>query len=177
MNGKVFLRPVQEEDMPLILQWWNDPDNYGATGLEHGMSLEAALARFHARPSAEPYEEWFAVCVEDLSTPIGIIIVAPRYPREDLVSIGSMIIDKDHRRRGLGRQAIAEVEEWAGAKYPGLTLSLGVLEPFPEAGSFWEACGYTLAETVDTNYMYQGRKQRAFKFRKRLNDKNHPMLA
>lgn len=170
MSRKVILRPVREEDMPVILQWWNDPDNYGATGLEHGMSLESALMKFRARPSAEPFEEWFAICLEGIEMPIGIIIIAPRHPQENLVSIGSIVIDKKHRRQGFGRQAIEELEKWVKANYPGLTLNLGVLESFPEAKSFWEACGYVLVETVDTDYVYQGRKQRAFKFTKKLNE-------
>ena len=156
--------------MPVIHQWWNDSDNFGATGIEHGMSLETALSRFQARPSAEPFEEWFAVCVEGIKTPIGIIIIAPKHPREDLVSIGSIIIDKKYRRQGFGRQAIAKMEGWVNTHYPGLTLSLGVLESFPEVKSFWEACGYTLTKVVETDYVYQGRKQRAFKFEKRLDE-------
>lgn len=120
MSRKVVLRSVQEEDIPVILQF-------------------------------------------------GIMIIAPRHPQENLVSIGSIIIDKKHRRQGFGRQAVEELEKWVKANFPGLTLSLGVLESFPEAKSFWEACEYVLAEMVDTDYVYQGRKQRAFKFRKRLN--------
>jgi RimJ/RimL family protein N-acetyltransferase len=168
MNEKVVLRPVREEDMPIILQWWNDPDNFGATGLEQGISLEAALRKFRARPSTEPFEEWFAICSEESDEPLGILIVAPGHPQEDLLSIGSLIVDKRYRRRGIGRQAVEEMETWARERYLELTLSLGVFESFPGARSFWEACGYVYTETVDTDYVYRGRKQRAFRFRKRL---------
>ncbi len=84
------------------------------------------------------------------------------------MSIGSIIIDKQYRRRGLGRQAIQQLEGWVAANYPGTILSLGVFEAFPEAKEFWIACGYTLTETVQTDYEYQGRKQRAFKFEKEI---------
>ncbi|MFQ5341418.1 MAG: GNAT family N-acetyltransferase [Anaerolineae bacterium] len=99
MNGNVYLRSIREEDMPVIHQWWNDPDNFGATGLEHGISYDEALLLFQARPAAEPYEEWFAVCVEGIEGPVGIIVIAPRHPKENLVSIGSIIIDKQYRER------------------------------------------------------------------------------
>lgn len=154
--------------MVVVHGWWNDPDNFGATGLENGISFEEALSWFHARPAAEPYEEWFAVCVEDVEEPAGIIVIAPGHPQENLVSIGSIIIDKEHRQRGLGRQTIQELEAWVAENYPGTALSLGVFEAFPEAKAFWEACGYTLVKAVETDYEYRGRKQRAFKFEKKI---------
>ncbi len=163
--------------MPVVHRWWNDPDNFGATGLEHSISFEEALAWFHARPAAEPYEEWFAICVEGVEEPVGIIVIAPGHPQENLVSIGSIIIDKKYRRRGFGRQAIQELEAWVAEHYPGMTLSLGVFEAFPEAKEFWIACGYTLTETVETGYEYQGRKQRAFKFEKILHNVTNFSLA
>lgn len=167
-GGKVFLRPVREEDMPVIHRWWDDPDNFGATGLEQGISLEAALEKFWTRPPDRPFEEWFAVCLEGEETPVGMIILAPHYPQEDLVSIGSIIIDKGCRRQGLGRQAVGEMERWVGAHYPGLIVRLGALESFPASRLFWEACGYVLTGTVETSYVYRGRRQRAFRFEKRL---------
>lgn len=149
--------------MSVVHRWWNDVDNFGATGLEHNISFEEALSWFHAWPAAEPYVEWFAVCAKGVEEPVGIIVVAPGHPQENLVSIGSIIIDKQYRRHGFGRQAIQYLERWVAENYPGMRLSLGVFDAFPEAKEFWIACGYKLVKTVETDYEYQGRKQSAFK--------------
>jgi RimJ/RimL family protein N-acetyltransferase len=168
MSKDVYLRPVREADMPAIHRWWNDPENFGATGLEHGISFEQAVSRFNARPSATPYEEWFAICRVGREEPIGIAIVAPHHPEQGLLSIGSLIVARAFRRQGVGRRAVESLEEWAQEHYPGLTLSLGVFRRFPGAVRFWEACGFRIVRQVVTNYEFEGQRQMALKFEKEI---------
>lgn len=67
---EVYLRPVKKEDIKYIHQWWNNPDNFGATNIENGISIETVLSRFEKRHFSEPYEEWFSICVKNVDRPV-----------------------------------------------------------------------------------------------------------
>lgn len=166
--GKVYLRNVQKKDITYIKNWWNDPDNFGATGIKESISYEEVLFKFNNRYNTDPYEEWFAICLRNVDQPIGIIIIAPNHPKDNMISIGSIIIDKNYRRNGYALEAMRKLEERLKINYSGLTLSLGVFEDFKIAKSFWDACGFEMFEKIETDYIYQGKKQNAYKYRKKL---------
>ncbi len=166
-DERIYLRTAQETDVQHIYRWWNDPRNFPATGLENQISLEKVLCRLKNSLSSGS-EIWFAICSKRQHNPLGLIIAAPEYPEKDLLSIGSIIIDRKYKGRGIGKKAVARFEKWARQNYPNLTLSLGVLENFPGAKSFWESCGFTHIDTVETQYYHNGKKQRAFRFKKKL---------
>ena len=98
--GKVYLRNVQEKDITYINNWWNDLDNFGATGIKESISYEEVLSKFNNCYDTDSYEEWFAICLRNVDQPVGIIIIATDHPKDNIISIGSVIIDKNYRRNG-----------------------------------------------------------------------------
>jgi RimJ/RimL family protein N-acetyltransferase len=165
--SNVKLSDIEETDIKYVHRWWNEKENFGATGIENKVSYSEVLSKFNKRTS-EPHEKWFAICLEEVNQPIGIIIVALNHPKEKIISIGSIIVDRKYRRNGYALTAIKELEKWAKNNYSGYTLSLGVFEKFEIAKSFWEACGFEMVRTVETDYIYNGKKQKAYKYIKEL---------
>jgi len=103
--SKVFLRKVKESDISYIHKWWNEQDNFGATGIKEGISYDDVLLKYKKRNTSVPEEKWFIICLKDVDEPAGIIIIAPDYPEDGLVSIGSIIIDNKYKGKGYGRRA------------------------------------------------------------------------
>lgn len=60
--NEVYLRPVNEEDIRYIHKWWNDFDNFGATGIEKKISFETILSRYKNR-SAFGHGFCHATCI------------------------------------------------------------------------------------------------------------------
>lgn len=166
LDAGVFIRAVEERDLPILHRWWNNLLNVSATGLPGGISLHEVHRQYRARPTGCPYEEWIAICVGGRDEPVGVIVVAPHHPEGRLVSIGSIIVDGAWRRRGIGRAAVRAVERWAAERFPGLTLRLGAFEAFPEDIAFCSACAYIAAGIFESDYRYRGQKQRVHRFEK-----------
>ena len=145
--GKVFLRPVREADLGLVLGWWNDPQHLHCLGRETPLTLAELRERFRARPSATPHEDWFAVCLPEADRPVGVVVLLPRSPQPELLALVALVIDPAERRKGLGRQTLAQVGAWTAAQYPGVKPGLRLPAEAQTVRAFFEACGYQSSPT------------------------------
>ena len=68
-----------------------------------------------------------------------------------LAEIEVLVVDKQHRRRGVGQRLMAQAEDWARSQgYEGMRVRANVLRP--EANEFYPALGY---ENYMTSRVYR----------------------
>ncbi len=65
---------------------------------------------------------------------------------EPIAEIGGLVVDQNHRRRGIGRKLIQAAERWARSKgYSKVVVRSNVVRP--EAHEFYPSVGYQLSKT------------------------------
>ncbi len=85
---------------------------------------------------------WFAQSRGANGQMLGTVTLGERgVPERSQPSIHWLLVDPDHRRRGIGRLLVSAVEEtcWQAGRP---TLTLETLKSWTEAMAFYEALGY-----------------------------------
>lgn len=85
---------------------------------------------------------------EDDGRPIGWIhmLVAEFVDSGAFVVIGGLVVDRDHRKQGIGRRLLAQAEEWAVQNGCSI-VRLWSSTPRTDAHAFYERAGYTKIKT------------------------------
>jgi len=138
IRGKrVLLRPVEEEDYPLIQAWQNDPEVWWYMDYERPFSLRD-IAEDEERARAEGHS--FVIEVE--GRPIGRIGLNQFRRRDRICSLYMFIGDPTARRRGFGRDAVCALLSYAFDRLDLHQVELWTLAVNEGALRMYEACGF-----------------------------------
>jgi GNAT superfamily N-acetyltransferase len=115
------------------------------TELGHNVPQSAVATRLPRILSRQ--DEQFLVADLD-GRPVGCVhtAIAEYIEAEAFVVIGGLVVDKNHRRKGIGRRLMAEAEEWA-RKRGCSVVRLWSSSVRAEAHRFYQALGYTNIKT------------------------------
>ena len=100
------------------------------------------LSRVLSRP-----DQQFLVADRD-GTPVGWIhmLIAEYVEAEAFVVIGGLVVDRDHRKQGIGRRLLAHAESWAAQRGCSVVRLSSTVQRL-EAHAFYERAGYTKIKT------------------------------
>ena len=74
------------------------------------------------------------------------MVITEYVEAEAFVVIGGLVVDREYRKRGIGRRLLARAEEWA-AQQACSVVRLTSNEKRIEAHAFYERAGYTNLKT------------------------------
>jgi predicted N-acetyltransferase YhbS len=125
----------------------SDAEAIAALAKQLGYTAEASrvsdrLSRVLTRP-----DQQFLVADRG-GTPVGWIhmLIAEYVEAEAFVVIGGLVVDRDHRRQGIGRRLLTHAEEWA-AQHGCSVVRLSSTVQRIEAHTFYEGAGYIKIKT------------------------------
>lgn len=154
LNGaRVFLRPLEREDLPTLLRWINDPETRMLTGETTPMSRAGGEAYFE-RIQKDESRVWLVVVERETGNVIGeagLLRIFHPWRTADLTMI---VGEPSARGKGYGREAILLLMEYAFGALALHRLSIGVVGFNEKALRFYESVGFRREGIQRDGYFY-----------------------
>lgn len=135
----LYLRPLIREDIPFILQWYNDNQTRLKTGDTRPINLTDAEKIVDRK---EDNRLWFAIVRKSDETIIGeagLLRMVPEWGTTDLTLI---IPDTANHRKGYGTEAINLLMTYAFGNLNYNRIAIGVVGFNDDALKFYEKVGF-----------------------------------
>jgi RimJ/RimL family protein N-acetyltransferase len=140
---RVTLRPVEEHDYPFIQAWQNDPEVWWWMDYERPFSLaDIGESERRARSEGHPF------VIEADGRPVGRIGLNAFRRRDRICSLYVFVGDAGARGRGVGRDAIMTLLDYAFDRLDLHQVELWSLTGNERAIRAYESCGFVLDATL-----------------------------
>ncbi len=158
VGRRVCLRPVEPDDLPVILQIANDPELRAMTGGVQPMS-RACAEEWLSDIRRDPTRRWFAIVLREDGRVIGeagLLRIFHEWRGADMTVI---IADKALWGKGLGTEAANLIIEHAFGSMSLHRLAIGVAAANPRAIRFWQSLGFQREGVLRDGCFCDGRFQ------------------
>jgi diamine N-acetyltransferase len=141
VGERLYLRPVEREDLALIREWANDPELRRLTGEVRPMTLADAEA-FFAKVNEDDDRVWFIVALKENDAPIGEAGLLRMFPAWRTTDLSIIIGEKDARGKGYGSEATELLLDYAFGYLNFHRVAVGVVGFNDAALRFYEKIGF-----------------------------------
>jgi RimJ/RimL family protein N-acetyltransferase len=157
LNGeRLYLRPLEWEDLPLLRRWANDPEVRGITGETTPMS-EAGVEEFYERVRADRDRVWFMIVLKENDRPIGECGLLRMFPAWRTTDLSIIIGEKAAWGQGYGTEAIRLLLDYAFGALNFHRVAIGVVGFNDQALRFYEKIGFRREGVQRDGYFYNHR--------------------
>lgn len=139
---KVKFADISESDVPVLLNWYNDYDEgMFATGVDKKLDVKEMNVKYLENAiSSYGFFDWI---LDGNQQKIGIIKGSFRYSEKDSIWINSLLIDKEHRRKGYGRAVVEELIKYAKSQFGFQRVYVSIIEDNKNGIFFWKGIGFS----------------------------------
>ncbi len=155
-SDRLYLRPVEPEDLPAVMRWVNNPEVRGMIGEVRPTSRHDA-EEWLKRVQEDRDRAWFVVVVKETGRVIGeagLLRIFPAWRQTDMTVI---IGDKEYWGQGYGTEAGRLVLDYAFGNLNMHRVSIGVVGWHEQALRFWEKLGFRREGVQREAYYYNHR--------------------
>ncbi|MBN1262709.1 MAG: GNAT family N-acetyltransferase [Anaerolineae bacterium] len=156
IGEKIYLRPLQRDDLPAIRRWANDPEIRRLTGEATPMN-EAAAEAFLARTHEEENRVWFMVIVKATGSAIGETGLLRMFPAWRTTDLSIIIGERDAWGHGYGAETAHLMLDYAFGYLNVHRVSIGVVGFNERALRFYERLGFRREGIQRDGYFYNHR--------------------
>lgn len=129
------IRQANEADIPALASLMVE--------LGYATTVEDMRQRYAALAKHTDYSTWVAVCDEQVIGMIGLIRQLYYEKNGTYIRIGALVINKNFRKKGIGKLLMQKAEEWAIETGAGqLLLNSGNREERKDAHAFYQHLGF-----------------------------------
>ena len=153
---RVYLRPLEKDDLGLLRQWANDPEIRGLTG-EVWPTGPASMEEFWQKTQTDSSRVWFAIVVKEGSRLIGECGLLRMFPPWRTTDLSLILGDKAARRQGYGTEAIRLLLDYAFGHLNFHRVAIGVVGSNAGALRFYEQAGFKPEGVQREGYYYRHR--------------------
>lgn len=154
LEGKrVYLRPVEKEDLPYIQKWTNDSEIRRLTGEVIPMSQTNA-EEFFEKVNKDSDRVWFVVVLKENDRVIGEAGLLRIFHAWRTTDISIIIGERDIWGKGYGTEAILLLLAYAFGCLNFHRVAIGVVEFNEKAIHFWEKIGFKKEGIQRDGYYY-----------------------
>lgn len=139
---RVYLRPIELEDLTLICKWANDPEIRRLTGAVSPLS-QAAAEDFLERVRSDEQRVWFVVVLKENERAIGEAGLLRMFHAWRTTDVSLIIGEQDAWGKGYGSEAILLLLDYAFGYLGFHRVSVGVVGFNERAIRFYEKVGFT----------------------------------
>ena len=164
---KIFLRPLKLADAPWILKWENNTANWLVSGTEKPYSMEEIRTFIRdAKNVRENRQLRMMVCFESANEPIGTVDLFEINFEHKRAEVGILIAETEHRKRGLGLEALLRLEEYAKANFDIVNFFCGIQSNNASSIRLFEKAGYQRIGTRKNWYEFGEKKLDEFLYQR-----------
>ena len=153
---KVYLRPIEEVDVPLLHQWANDPEIRGLTG-EVRPSTYTATIEFYQRVQKSDDRIWLAIVSRETNQVIGETGLLRMFPAWRTTDWSLIIGEKSARGKGCGMEVAKLMLDYAFGHQNFHRVSIGVVGFNTSALKFYARIGFQ-REGIQRDGFYHGHR-------------------
>ncbi len=153
IGERVYLRPLEREDLSLIRKWANDPEIRALTGEVAPMS-QAAAEEWFERVRADRERVWFIVALKKTGRAIGEAGLLRMFPAWRTTDLSIIIGEKDAWGKGYGSEAIRLLMDYAFGALNFHRVAVGVVGFNERALRFYEKAGFKREGIQRDGYYY-----------------------
>ncbi|HUV90271.1 MAG TPA: GNAT family protein [Anaerolineae bacterium] len=150
---RLYLRPIEAEDLPFIRQWANDPEVRRLTGEALPMS-KAGADEFLERVRQDKERVWFVVVLKENDRVIGEAGLLRMFHPWRNTDLSIIIGDKGAWGKGYGTEAILLLLDYAFGYLGFHRVSVGVVGFNERALRFYEKVGFKREGLQRDGYYY-----------------------
>lgn len=141
VGERIYLRPLEREDLPHIQKWANDPEIRRLTGEATPMSQPGAEA-FLERVRNDRDRVWFMIALREDDTAIGEAGLLRMFPAWRTTDLTLIIGEVDAWEKGYGTEAILLLLDYAFGSQSFHRVAVGVVGFNERAIRFYEKVGF-----------------------------------
>jgi diamine N-acetyltransferase len=153
---KIYLRPIEPDDLPWFYMWANDPETRGLTGEIRPSDYTATQANYE-KIQKETDRVWLAVVVRETDQVIGETGLLRMYPAWRTTDWSLIIGEKTARGKGYGTEAARLMLDYAFGYQNFHRVAIGVVGFNIEALRFYERLGFQREGIQQDGYYYNHR--------------------
>jgi diamine N-acetyltransferase len=153
---RIYLRPLEPEDLDHIRRWANDPEVRRLTGEVRPMSRADADA-FYERVKEDQDRVWFVVVLKDGDVPIGEAGLLRMFPAWRTTDLSIVLGEKKYWGQGFGSEAIRLLLDYAFGCLSFHRVAIGVVGFNERAIHFYEKIGFKQEGLQRDGYFYDHR--------------------
>ena len=150
---RLYLRPIEAEDLPFIRRWANDPEVRRLTGEALPMS-KAGADEFLERVRQDKERVWFVVVLKENDRVIGEAGLLRMFHPWRNTDLSIIIGDKEAWGKGYGTEAILLLLDYAFGYLGFHRVSVGVVGFNERALRFYEKVGFKREGLQRDGYYY-----------------------
>jgi len=149
----VYLRPLEKSDLPQLQVWMNDPQLRGLIG-ETMPSSQAGIEAYFERIQKDSSRVWFAVVEKATQRLIGECGLLRMFYAWRTTDLSIMLCDPAARGKGLGREVMHLLLDYAFGYLNFHRVSIGVVGSNIHALNFYEKVGFRREGVQRDGYFY-----------------------
>ena len=150
---RVYLRPLEREDLPSIQTWANDPEVRRLTGEVRPMS-QIGAGEFLERVRDDRDRVWFVVALREDDRIVGEAGLLRMFPAWRTTDFSLIIGDREAWDRGYGTEAILLLLDYAFGALNFHRVSVGVVGFNQRALRFYRKVGFKQEGIQRDGYFY-----------------------
>ena len=140
---RIYFRPIEVEDAPLLQRWVNDPRVWSTMGMRGPINAAYERQWIEGRkPTADDY--MFGIVVKQTHQLVGACGLHRVCPINRKATLGIMIGEVDQQNQGYGREAVRLVLRFAFEELNLHRVELAVFDHNPRAIRVYERAGFEL---------------------------------
>jgi diamine N-acetyltransferase len=155
-GDKIFLRPVEPEDVNLLHQWANDPEIRGLTGEVRPSTLSATL-EYYERIQKSEDRIWLAIVSRETNQVIGETGLLRMFSAWRTTDWSIIIGDKSARGKGFGIEVAKLMLDYTFGFHNFHRVSIGVVGFNTKALNFYERIGFKREGVQRDGYYFDHR--------------------
>ena len=153
IGDRVYLRPVERDDLPHIRTWANDPEIRRLTGEVTPMT-SAEAERFFDKTQNDEDRIWFVIVLKENDALIGEAGLLRMFPAWRTTDLSINIGEKDAWGKGYGTEAIRLLLDYAFGYLNFHRVAIGVVGFNERALRFYEKIGFKQEGIQRDGYFY-----------------------
>lgn len=158
-SSRVYLRPVEKEDLSKFYLWYNDPEIRGLTGEVLPTSPAGAQAYLEKLQSDDPSRVWFSIVLHENDQLIGETGLLRMFPAWRQTDMSIILGEKSAWGKGYGREAMELMLDYAFGYLNFHRVSIGVVGSNVRALRFYEQVGFQREGVLRDGYYFDHRYQ------------------
>ncbi len=153
IGERVYLRPLEKEDVNLLYVWFNDPEIRGLTG-EVFPSYQESVEEFLTRLRTDSSRAWFGVVVKENDQLIGEAGLLRMFPAWRTTDLSLILGERAAWRKGYGSEAMELLLDYAFGYLNFHRVAIGVVGSNQRALKFYEKAGFKREGIQRDGYFY-----------------------
>ena len=152
-SENIFLRLLQPTDVDVILKWENNPENWNISGTVNPFTREEIFNFVNANHDIEKNEQIrYVICLKSTKEPVGTIDLFEYNSQDNIVGIGVLIANEEHRKKGFAKEALNLIIAYCRNELHIVTIFCNIVKKNKASIRLFEGCEF---QFIDERILFE----------------------